>query len=202
MSDFNKKYQELISELEKSIKDKNELNQIKGILSELVIFLTDRVSKSVEMESDINKIDRNVRRLQKRIEEIEEDIYVDIDEDVESLEKLGYDQMHDHDYEFEIICPYCDYEFITDNSYKNNSTIKCPKCKKIIELDWNFENNNSSNLDENEYYYEEENDTENKKQIAENNEKYSIDVKTPKNEKYNNSKNKKNKNEEDEDEDM
>ena len=194
MSDFNKKYQELISELEKSIKDKNELNQIKGILSELVIFLTDRVSKSVEMESDINKIDRNVRRLQKRIEEIEEDIYVDIDEDVESLEKLGYDQMHDHDYEFEIICPYCDYEFITDNSYKNNSTIKCPKCKKIIELDWNFENNNSSNLDEN--------DTENKKQIAENNEKYSIDVKTPKNEKYNNSKNKKNKNEEDEDEDM
>lgn len=178
MSDFNKKYQEIINELEKNVKDVSELNLIKGKLSELVIYLTDMISKSVEMENNVGKIDRNIKRLQRRIEDIENDIYMDSDELVDELEEIGYDQMHDNDYEFEITCPYCDYEFITDNSYKNQVTIRCPKCGKMIELDWNIEENSDSS---NEFYYDEDKNKEEKiGKISEKNEKYSVDVKTPK----------------------
>lgn len=184
MSDLNKKYQEILAELEKNVKDPSELNLIKSKLSELVIYFTDMISKSVEMENDISKMNRNIRRLQNRIEIIEDDIYIDPDEDFEGLEELGSDQMHDNDYEFEITCPYCDYEFITDNSYKNTSAIRCPKCNKIIELDWNIDDSCSGDCGscESHCYYESDDDKsiESEEAVAEENEEYSIDVKPPK----------------------
>lgn len=203
MSDFNKKYQEIITELEKNIKDTNELNLIKGKLSELVIFLTDRISKSVDMESNIGKIDRNLKRLQRRIYDIENDIYMDSDEFSDDLEEMGYDQMHDNDYEFEITCPYCDYEFITDNSYKNQVAIRCPKCNKVIELDWSIADNGDST---DEFYYDEDVSKEEKtSKLYEDSEKYSIDVKTPKddeNTEKSNGKKTNNKKDEDNEDDM
>ena len=37
----------------------------------------------------------------------------------------------------EVICPYCNHQFITDIDLEANSEIKCPECKNIIEFDWN-----------------------------------------------------------------
>ena len=43
--------------------------------------------------------------------------------------------MYEDGFDFEIICPYCNAEFIADVESKSN--IKCPECQNTIELDWN-----------------------------------------------------------------
>ena len=55
-------------------------------------------------------------KLENSIKRIEEDIYID------------------DDYEFEIICPYCNYEFTVDMD-EDKKEVTCPECKNIIELD-------------------------------------------------------------------
>ena len=46
------------------------------------------------------------------------------------------DQMHDNDYEFEILCPYCNHEFVIGKDTNLENEIECPNCHNIIELDW------------------------------------------------------------------
>ena len=38
-------------------------------------------------------------------------------------------------FDFEITCPYCNYEFFVDID-ENKTEIECPECKNTIELDW------------------------------------------------------------------
>ena len=40
---------------------------------------------------------------------------------------------NEEEYDFEIVCPYCENEFLIDLT-KNK--IECLKCKNIIELEW------------------------------------------------------------------
>lgn len=180
MADISKKYQEILEGLERNIKDPNELSLLKSQISELVVFYTDMINKTVFIEDSINKVDRNIRRLADRIENIEEDIYIDSDESENSkLEELGEDQMHDNDFEFEITCPYCDYEFITDSSSRNKIAIRCPKCKKIIQLDWHSEEvcNGECSSCESRCYNEEEKAGEENNSVAEENTEYNVEVK-------------------------
>lgn len=89
-------------------------NRIKE-LEERVKTLEDKIAKLEETQK-IN--DAKIMRIEDILKEIEKDIY---DED-------GYD--------FEIVCPYCNHEFVTEFD-DNKTEIKCPECKNIIELDWN-----------------------------------------------------------------
>ena len=70
-----------------------------------------------ELEKMQNELDARMAKMQQVIDHIEKDIY---DED-------GFD--------FEIVCPYCNYEFVIDLD-ENKSEIECPECKNMIELDW------------------------------------------------------------------
>ena len=63
-----------------------------------------------DLESKINK-------MQKTINRIESDIYLD----------EGFD--------FEIVCPYCNNEFIVDMD-EDRKEVTCPECENVIELDW------------------------------------------------------------------
>ena len=51
---------------------------------------------------------------------------------VNNIESDIYDQ---GGFDFNIICPYCDNEFIVD-VYDEKSEVVCPKCSNTIELDW------------------------------------------------------------------
>ena len=135
MSSLEKKYQELIHCLEKNIKDAKELSIAKEKLADLVVNYSNLVSKSLEIDKKLDRIELNMASMHERINCIEDDMYLDLDSDDDD----GVDEMHDNDFEFEIVCPYCQYEFITDSTYKNISEIRCPKCKKTIELDWEDE---------------------------------------------------------------
>ena len=37
--------------------------------------------------------------------------------------------------DFEIVCPYCNYEFVIDVD-ENKTEVECPECQNVIELDW------------------------------------------------------------------
>ena len=59
--------------------------------------------------------------IENSIEKIESDIYVKVNEE----------------YDFDVICPYCDTEFSVDFSEGPKESILCPECNNVVELDWN-----------------------------------------------------------------
>lgn len=80
---------------------------------------------------EISEIKENQKIANEKIEKIQNTID-DIEKDIFSDDTCGY--------EFEIVCPYCEYEFLIDTT--DNKEVKCPECNNLIELDW------SGNLDE------------------------------------------------------
>ncbi|MCI8519751.1 MAG: hypothetical protein HFJ51_06980 [Clostridia bacterium] len=38
--------------------------------------------------------------------------------------------------DFEIVCPYCNAEFISDISDDPSEELRCPECGNLIEVDW------------------------------------------------------------------
>ena len=85
----------------------NEVNQqLENLLKEMK-----------EIKDNQKKLNEKMEKMQNIIEHIESDIY------------------SNEDFDFEIICPYCENEFVIDAG-ERNSEIKCPECENIIELDW------------------------------------------------------------------
>lgn len=130
MSDIKGKYKQIIDDLEENIKDSEQLHFIKDKFSELsmlFIDMLDRITrltdnKIQEIEEKQQDILNRINSVQSIVDEIESDIYED-----------------DENYEFEIVCPYCNYEFLADIEDENKDEIVCPECHNTIELDWNPE---------------------------------------------------------------
>lgn len=70
-----------------------------------------------ELKENQKTMTEKMEKMQKVIDHIESDIYSD----------EGFD--------FEIVCPYCEHEFIIDANM-DKTEIQCPECKNTIELDW------------------------------------------------------------------
>lgn len=133
MSDFSKKYLEIIKDIDKNIKDKDTNAYVKSKIMDLMIIYAESINSLMEIKKTQESLEKKVEKNNHRISEIEEDIYCESDDE----EKC--DCGCEEEYEFEITCPFCDYEFITDGSYINQKDITCPKCHKTIELDWNMD---------------------------------------------------------------
>ena len=145
MAELNRNYNKIISELENKIKDPSELEFVKNKISELTMIFMDTIGKVIENNDRQAKIEKKVNNIQKSIKKIEQDIYIYDDDDEEDddydecdNEFCKGDQMHDNDmdYEFEIMCPYCNYEFVTGQETNLKDEIECPNCHNVIELDW------------------------------------------------------------------
>ena len=99
------------------------------------------LKKIEKLEEGQRKLEKRFKKLQKDIINIQEDIYIDDDEDDSDDEYDDeYDDVmiYDDECEFEITCPYCGFEFIADDNSKGKEQVKCPKCHKTIELDWDM----------------------------------------------------------------
>lgn len=138
------KYQMIMKELEQKISNKEELEFVKNKLTELYIESLERITNISKIQESQNN---RINKIENRIKIIEEDIYVDDEEDDD---REINDSKLNEDYDFEITCPYCNNDFVIDDSYKNSKEIQCPNCKQIVELDWN-DNENSNSV-----YFEEE----------------------------------------------
>jgi uncharacterized protein YbaR (Trm112 family) len=132
MSSLSEKYSKILSEIEEHISDPKEskyitqkIEEISAIYIELLDRLTkiddDRIS---HIEEKQDKMTSNIARLQETLNLIKSDIYEDED---------GYD--------FEIVCPYCNHEFVATVEEELKEEIECPECHNIIELDWDDDEN-------------------------------------------------------------
>ena len=105
--------------------------------------LEEVLKKLAQLEEGQKKLAKRIKKLQRDIANIEEDIYIDDDDDDDDDDDYHTDDdnddiFNDEECEFEITCPYCGFEFIADDNSKGKEQVKCPKCHKTIELDWDM----------------------------------------------------------------
>lgn len=128
MSRIKNEYKSFLDDIEKNIKDKEDLKYIKTRFTKFLDVVTDEMDYIIEykkeqieaLEQTQNSMEERMQKMSKIIDNIENDIYGE----------EGFD--------FEIICPYCNAEFIVDID-ENKTEIECPECKNTIELDWTGE---------------------------------------------------------------
>lgn len=132
MSEFIKKYDKIIEEIEENIQNEEELNFIKGKINEIsAMFMSMFDNMSKYSESKINALEENQSKLEQKLNKIQ-NIVEDMKNDI-------YDDYNEDDYEFEIVCPYCNNVFTSNVETDVNQEIECPECHNTIELDWNEE---------------------------------------------------------------
>ncbi len=132
MSEFIKKYDKIIEEIEKNIQNEEELNFIKGKINEIsTMFMSMFDNMSKYSESKINALEENQSKLEQKLNKVQ-NIVEDMKNDI-------YDDYNEDDYEFEIVCPYCNNIFTSNVETDVNQEIECPECHNTIELDWNEE---------------------------------------------------------------
>ena len=111
------------------------------------IDLKEILKKLNEIDENQKRIERKIKRLQKDVRNIQDDIYIDDEYDDDENEEDDDDVKFydDEECEFEITCPYCGFDFIANDDMKGKDKVKCPKCQKTIELDWNMCDENCEN---------------------------------------------------------
>jgi len=128
MGILENEYKSFLDEIEKNIKNKEDLEYIKKRFATFLDVVVDQMDyimdykqeEIAKLEQTQNDLSAQISQMQQVIDNIEKDIY----------SENGFD--------FEIICPYCDYLFVIDVD-ENKTEVQCPECENIIELDWSGE---------------------------------------------------------------
>ena len=128
MAKLREEYNSFLKDIEKNLKNKEDLEYVKvrfsmfvdKVIDEMDMLVDYKTQKMNEIEQKQKEIDDKMSKMQQIIDNIEKDIYSD----------EGFD--------FEIICPYCDNQFVIDVD-EDKTEVECPVCNNIIELDWSGE---------------------------------------------------------------
>ena len=85
--------------------------------------------------SDLNQQIENLLKEMKEIKENQKIMNEKMTKMQQVIDHIESDIYSDEGFDFEIVCPYCEHEFIIDADEDKNE-VECPECKNIIELDW------------------------------------------------------------------
>ena len=126
MPSLIERYSKILSDIEEHISNPDERKYVvKKVeeISSIYIELIDRLTKLndariAKLEEKQDKMVATVAKMQETLNLIKNDIY------------------EDENYDFEIVCPYCNHEFVADVEDELKEEIECPECHNIIELDW------------------------------------------------------------------
>lgn len=129
MANLKKKFSEILEDIEKNIKNKEDLDYIKSQMYNVSLIFLDEVDKLTELSLDrLNvmidrekELARKIAKMEKIIDNLEKEVFIAPEGD------------------FEIICPYCNAEFIQDLASGLEHEVRCPECGNVIELDWHEE---------------------------------------------------------------
>ena len=129
-NDLEEEVKLFCKEIERAIRDKQEqeyikekfLNFVENNIKKIMNVIDDREAKFKELSEKSEILQKNMTKLEDRVDYIVNDLYEQEDE------------------VFEVICPYCNFTFEADIS-EEIKEIKCPECENIIELDWNGNDN-------------------------------------------------------------
>lgn len=128
MSNLNVKFKKILEELERNIKNKEDLDYIKVQIFNLYNLFFEEINRIEDMTATrMETIAGTQAVLQEKVEKLENEI--------KSMERELY---IDEDSDFSITCPYCNNEFIVETEELKDE-IECPECNNIIELDWGDE---------------------------------------------------------------
>ena len=134
MAKLREEYNNFLKDIEKNLKNKEDLEYVKvrfsmfvdKVIDEMDMLVNYKTQKMNELEQKQKEIDDKMSKMQQIIDNIEKDIYSD----------EGFD--------FEIICPYCDNQFVIDVD-EDKTEVECSVCNNIIELDWSGDVEEDSN---------------------------------------------------------
>ncbi len=130
MSGISENYNKILSEIEQKISNPDEREFVKNKVSELMLMFMDIIDKI----SDVTEMEMN------DIEERQKELKLKIDSVANKVSKIEGDIYEDDEnFDLEIVCPYCNHEFVADLDDEDNekNEVECPECHNIIELDWN-----------------------------------------------------------------
>ena len=122
-------YRKIVTEIEQNVSNPQEREFVRQKLIELSTMFLEVIDNLAE------KTDAKITRIEEKQKEIEVKIS-QVEGAVDEIESDIY-EADDGSFDFEIVCPYCNNEFITEIDGKTE--IECPECNNIIELDWNDE---------------------------------------------------------------
>ena len=128
MDNMTSQYKKILKDLEKNIKDKEDFEYVKNQMTNLFMIFFNEIDNLKELyEEKVDTIlarqsavEDKINKMEGTLKNIEKDIYLDEEETAD----------------FEIVCPYCNNEFIIEMDELKDE-VQCPECKNMIELDWN-----------------------------------------------------------------
>lgn len=127
MSDLKKKYKEILQNLENNIENPKDLKYAQEQVKKLAHAFLDEMEKMEKLtDSKFTELNKKQADLEKKIAEVEKTLT--------GIEKDIYD-LDDNYYDLEVVCPYCNYEFVLEEDTQRNE-VECPECGNIIEIDW------------------------------------------------------------------
>lgn len=130
MPDLGEKYQNIITDIKNTIKNPEEAKFIEEKMAELSMMYINMIDKIVTSSDDrINELEDRLEQMEVKMEKLNDNIH-----------EITSDIYEEDEFDFEIVCPYCNHQFVVDINDENNlKEVKCPECKNLIELDWNEE---------------------------------------------------------------
>ncbi len=125
MGTLKDSYKSFLKDIEANIKNKEDLDYIKSRFTQFLDVVLQQMDHIMDYRrGEVEKLEKKQKELDEKMNKVE-DIVNHIEKDIYSED--GFD--------FEIVCPYCNYEFFIDVD-ENKTEIECPECNNIIELDW------------------------------------------------------------------
>lgn len=85
--------------------------------------------------SDLNQQIENLLKEMKEIKENQKIMNEKMEKMQQVIDHIESDIYAGEGFDLEIVCPYCEYEFVIDADMDKDE-IECPECNNIIELDW------------------------------------------------------------------
>ena len=128
MSKLQEQFNAILAKIEERIQNEEELNFIKERIAEISMLYIDELNKIIDLsERRVNQVYENQKKLEEKMTMIEK-----------GMTNIQKELFLEEEFDFEIVCPYCNYEFISDIG-SDIKEVECPECQNIIELDWNQE---------------------------------------------------------------
>lgn len=160
MPNLSKRCEEIFKSIESKISNKEEKDYVMEKVRELSYMYLELIDRITELDS---------KRLEK-LEDNQDALLATVSTLKESVDLIKSDIYEEDGYDFEIVCPYCNHEFVADVESELKEEIECPECHNIIELDWDDDEEGCDSCsghchschheDHNEEDYDEENDDE------------------------------------------
>ncbi len=126
MSDLKKKLNTILSDLDKNIKNKEDLEYVKSQIYNISMIFLDEIDKLAELNiGRLNVMLDREKELSKRIATMEK-----------VIKNIENEMYISEDCDFSIQCPYCNTEFVEDFTDGFKHEVRCPECDNLIQLEW------------------------------------------------------------------